>query len=319
MSIALRTPADRFANLPGYAFAENYATVVHPDYGDLCMHYVDVGPRSAPVVLMLHGEPSWSFGYRGVIAAVSAAGYRVVAPDHIGFGKSDKLRQVADYSYQFFVDCMQTLVQQLDLQKITLLCQDWGGPIGLRTLSLLPDRFSGIIVANTLLPNAQPPPLGIAEWPGELVQNWAATVRDMKDMPVAAIVDGVCVTSLDAEVIAGYDAPFPDASYKAAALAFPPLIPLSEAMPGIAENREAWSVLEQLDIPCVTAFSDSDPSTKAWEAVFQTRLSKTARHLSQEIPGAGHFVQEDQPHLLAQVVLDLQQFIAESNKGVANV
>ena len=313
MLTPLRTPQERFANLPDYPFAENYATVSHPDYDELRMHYVDVGPRSAPVVLMLHGEPSWSFGYRGVIAAVSAAGYRVVAPDHIGFGKSDKLLQVADYSYQFFVDCMQTLVQQLELQKITLLCQDWGGPIGLRTLRQLPDRFSGLIVANTLLPNAQLPPLGIADWPGALVRNWAAAVSDMNDMPVASIVDGVCVTSLDEGVAAGYDAPFPDASFKAAALAFPPLIPLSEAMPGIAENRMAWSVLEQLDIPCVTAFSDSDPSTKAWEVVFQSRLSKTAQHLSREIPGAGHFVQEDQPGLLAQVVLDLQQFIARSH------
>jgi haloalkane dehalogenase len=307
----LRTPPERFADLPDYPFTENYAMVGHPDYGDLRMHYVDVGPRSAPVVLMLHGEPSWSFGYRGVIKAVSDAGYRVVAPDHIGFGKSDKLLQVADYSYQFFVDCMLALVQQLDLQQITLLCQDWGGPIGLRTLSQLPQRFSGIVTANTLLPNAQPPPLGIADWPGALVQNWAATVREMTDMPVAAIVDGVCVQSLGDEVIAGYDAPFPDASYKAAALAFPPLIPQTEAMPGIAENRAAWSVLEQLDIPCVTAFSDSDPSTKAWEAVFQARLADGARHLSREIPGAGHFVQEDQPRLLAQVVLDLQQYIAD--------
>ncbi|MCX2979859.1 alpha/beta fold hydrolase [Halieaceae bacterium IMCC14734] len=313
MLTPLRTPQERFANLPDYPFAENYAVVSHPDYDELRMHYVDIGPRAAPVVLMLHGEPSWSFGYRRVIAAVSAAGYRVVAPDHIGFGKSDKLLHVTDYSYQFFVDCMQTLVEQLELQQITLLCQDWGGPIGLRTLSQMPDRFSGLIVANTLLPNAQLPPLGIADWPGELVRNWAATVRDMKDMPVAAIVDGVCVTSLDDDVIAGYDAPFPDASYKAAALAFPPLIPLSETMPGIAENRAAWSILEQLDIPCVTAFSDSDPSTKAWEAVFQSRLPKKAQHLSREISGAGHFVQEDQPGLLAQVVLDLQQFIAESH------
>jgi len=309
MKKALQTPAARFADIPDYPFAPNFCEVNHPEYGSLLMHYVDEGPRHGPVVLMAHGEPSWSFSYRKVISAVSAAGYRVVAPDHIGFGKSDKLLQTSDYSYQQFVDWMVAFVQQLDLTKIVVLCQDWGGPISLRTLSQMPERYSGVVVANTLLPNCEPPPHGIPDWPGAVVEDWVTLVRAMDDMPVGAIVDGVCVNKCSAQIIAAYDAPFPEPGYKAAALAFPPLIPLTPAMAGISENRRAWEVLEQLEIPFVTAFGDSDPSTKAWETVFQSRLPGTVHNLCREIPAAGHFVQEDQPELLAAVVLDVLQHI----------
>jgi len=309
MKQALQTPVQRFADIPDYPFAPHFCAVSDSEYGSLRMHYVDEGPRHGPVVLMAHGEPSWSFGYRKVISAVSAAGYRVVAPDHIGFGKSDKLLQTSDYSYQQFVDWMVSFVRQLDLTNIVVLCQDWGGPISLRTLSQMPERYSGVVFANTLLPNCENPPQGVPDWPGAIVEDWVNLVRSMEDMPVGAIVDSVCVKSCSDQVIAAYDAPFPEPRYKAAALAFPLLIPRTPEMPGISENREAWQVLEQLDIPFVTAFSDSDPSTKPWETVFQSRLPGTVHSLCREIPAAGHFVQEDQPELLAAVVLDVLHYL----------
>ena len=166
----LRTDNDRFADLPDFPFVPQYIDVPDPEYGSLRMHYVDEGPQDAPVVLMLHGEPSWSFAYRHVIAAVYREGFRALAPDHIGFGRSDKLRRRSDYSYARFVEWMTAFVQELDLQRITLVCQDWGGPIGLSVLAALPARFDAVVAANTVLPNCQPPPLTAQGPVGEMTQ-----------------------------------------------------------------------------------------------------------------------------------------------------
>lgn len=166
----LHTPDDRFADLPGCPWQPRYRTVTAPGLGELCMHYVDEGPRSAPVVLMLHGEPTWSFAYRRVIDRVLAAGYRAVAPDHIGFGRSDKPADRGAYSYDRFVAWLGAFVAALDLQRDTLVCQDWGGPIGLRVLAAMPERFDAVVAANTLLPNCRPPPRGVAGWPGEAIE-----------------------------------------------------------------------------------------------------------------------------------------------------
>ncbi|MBB3047254.1 haloalkane dehalogenase [Litorivivens lipolytica] len=301
----LRTPEQRFAALPDFPYSPHYLTLPHAE-GELRMAYIDEGPRDAPVVLMLHGEPSWSFAYRHVIAAVAAAGYRAVAPDHIGFGRSDKLPHRSDYSYAAFVAWMTAFVDQLDLKNIVLVCQDWGGPIGLSTLAARHERFSGVVAANTLLPNCELPPAGIADWPGEIVTAWVGMTAEADDLPVADIVDSVSVKTLAAEVKAAYDAPFPDASYKAAVLEFPSLIPTRENMAGCAENRQVWQLLETWDKPFVTAFSDSDPSTAPWAEVFRKRIPGADNDLHTTLRGAGHFVQEELGAELAEIVLKLR-------------
>jgi haloalkane dehalogenase len=303
----LRTPDACFADLPDYPFAPHYAQIADERFGSLRMHFVDEGPRDAPVALMLHGEPTWSFLYRKMIPVVAAAGYRAVAPDMIGFGRSDKPAARADYSYQRFVDQLKAFVIGQDLKRITLVCQDWGGPIGLRTLSELTDRFDAVLATNTLIPNFEPPPRGVAGWPGKQIEDWAALCRSSDDLPISEIVSGVGVDRLPEEVRAAYDAPFPDASYKAGTLQITCCIPIAETMPGIAENRKAWEVIEKFDRPFLTAFSDRDPSTKGWEAVFRDRVPGAKGQPHVEIRNAGHFVQEEQGPELAAILVDLMK------------
>ena len=305
--LVLRTPDSYFANLPDYPFEPHYQWIDDPVSGRLRMHYVDEGPREAPVVLMLHGEPTWSFLYRKMIPLVAGAGFRAIAPDHIGFGRSDKPAQRGAYSYQRYVDWLRRFIEQLDLQRITLVCQDWGGPIGLRVLSEMRGRFAAVLTTNTLLPNCEPPPRGVAEWPGRQIADWVYTCRTASDLPISEIVAGTCVTRPSAEILRGYDAPFPDASYKAAALQITCLIPVEAGMAGIDENRRAWDVLEKFEGPFVTAFSDSDPSTKAWEPVFQERVPGARGQAHCEIAAAGHFVQEEKGEYLAAVLIELQR------------
>ncbi|MBV8063560.1 MAG: alpha/beta fold hydrolase [Nevskia sp.] len=295
----LRTPDERFAALPEFPFQSHYAELPDPRGGTLRMAYVDEGPRQAPVALMLHGEPTWSYLYRKPIAAVAAAGYRAVAPDLIGFGRSDKPLDRGAYTYQAHVDWLRALVETLDLRRITLLCQDWGGPIGLRVLAEQPQRFAAVLAANTLLPNCEPPPHGIADWPGAAILAWSQSTRDAQDMPIGAIVN--------ASAPEAYDAPFPEPRYKAGPLEFPALIPVREELPGIAQNRRAWAVLERFERPFRTAFSDGDPFTKPWEAVFQQRVPGARGQPHAVIRGAGHFLQEEQGEALAQVLLDLMR------------
>jgi haloalkane dehalogenase len=301
----LRTPDERFAALPGYDFQPRYQTIVDPALGPLRMHYVDEGPRDAPVALMLHGEPTWSYLYRKMIPIVTAAGFRAVAPDMIGFGRSDKLADREAYSYQRFVDWMRGFVEALDLSRITLVCQDWGGPIGLRVLSETAERFDSVLATNTLLPTGEPPPKGVDGWPGPIIEPWVETCRAATDLPISEIVAGVCLERPDQSILDAYDAPFPDPSYKAATLAITCLIPIRNDMAGIAENRQAWTVLDRFEKPFLTAFSDRDPSTKPWEAVFRGRVPGAAGMPAIEIANAGHFVQEEQGEALAQALVKL--------------
>lgn len=294
-----RTPEDRFTNLPGFDFEPHYVDVADSTLGPLRMHYLDEGPRDAPVVLMLHGEPSWCFLYRRMIAPLVAAGYRVVAPDHIGFGRSDKPTARESYSYARLVGWMADFVRALDLRRITLVCQDWGGPIGLRVLAEMPDRFASVAVANTLLPTCEGPPHGVAGWPGPIIEQWAETCRTSDDLPISEIIAAVCVERPGADILAAYDAPFPDASFKAGTLQITCCIPLDESYPGVAENRAAWRVLEQFDQPFLTLFSDDDPSTIAWEDVFQRRVPGAAGQPHGRIARAGHFLQEEQGEAMA--------------------
>lgn len=304
MGEVLRTPDARFVGLPGFPFAPHYQAVAGGGLVPLRMHYLDEGEARYGTVLMLHGEPSWSFLYRKLIGPVAAAGWRVVAPDHIGFGRSDKPASRTAFSYDRFVGWTREFVEALDLDHIVLVCQDWGGPIGLRLLADMPDRFAGVFATNTLLPNAEPPPRGIADWPGPIVRPWMELCRTSDDLPVSEIIAATCVIRPPADVLAAYDAPFPDARYKAAALEITTLIPAEPDSPGIAENRAAWGVLERFDRPFATAFSDADSATAEWEAVFRARVPGAASAPHVRIAGAGHFVQEEQGEALAAALID---------------
>ena len=295
----LRTPEERFADLPDFPYPPRFFACPDARFASLRMAYIDEGPATAPPVLMLHGEPSWSYLYRKLIGPIAAAGFRAITPDFIGFGRSDKPKDRAAYSYQAHVDWLGRFVDALDLRNITLVCQDWGGPIGLRVLSERPERFAVVVAANTLLPNFELPPLGIADWPGDGIAAWAASTRDLSDMPIGQIVSPANA--------APYDAPFPDPAFKSGPLEFPALIPVRPDMPGIAENRRAWAVLDRFEGPFLTAFSDGDPFTKAWEDVFHHRVPGARGQPHVEIGSAGHFLQEEQGEALAEAVLGLQR------------
>ena len=288
----LRTPDERFADLQGFDFEPHYVEV-----NGLRMHYVDEGPSDAPPVLMLHGEPSWSYLYRKMIPIVAAAGHRALAPDLIGFGRSDKLVDRGDYSYQFHVDVIAKFIQQLDLTGITLVCQDWGGLIGLRVAAEDQSRFARIVAANTGLPTGdQPMSDAFLRW-----QHYSQTVPDFHP---GGIVKGACQTQLSPEVVAAYDAPFPDDRYKTGARVFPTLVPTRPDDPAAEANRRAWGLLQQWDKPFLTAFSDCDPVTRGGDRVFQRLVPGAREEKHTTITGAGHFLQEDKGEELAAVVLD---------------
>ena len=295
---ALRTPDDRFSALPGYPFAPHYVTV-----GDgLRVHYVDEGPRDAAPVLMMHGEPSWSYLYRKMIPIVARAGHRVVAPDLVGFGRSDKPVRREDYTYQRHVEWMRAVLETLDLRGVTLVCQDWGGLIGLRLVAEHPERFARVVAANTFLPTGDRPPT-----PAFLA--WQKYSQTTPDFHVGGIVRGGCVTDLAAGVVAAYDAPFPDDRYKAGARQFPLLVPTSPDDPSAVPNREAWEVLARWDRPFLTAFSDSDPVTGGADRLLRQAIPGTKAQSHTTIVGGGHFLQEDKGEELAAVVV---RFIAAS-------
>jgi len=307
----LRTPDARFAGLPDYDFAPHYVDVPDAALGPLRMHYLDEGSRAAPIVLMLHGNPTWSYLYRHMIGPVVAAGYRVIVPDMIGFGRSDKPASREAYGFDRFVGWMAAFVDALDLRGITLVCQDWGGPIGLRVLAGQPDRFAAVLATNTLLQNCDPPPLGVPGWPGEAIAAWIEACRTSDDLPVAEFVARACLVRPAPSVLAAYDAPFPDARYKAGMLQITCGIPVAEGDEGLEANRATWRLLEAWDRPFLTAFSDGDPATIGWESVFQRRVAGARGQPHARIADAGHFVQEEQGEALAAV---LTEFLRNNNR-----
>ena len=288
----LRTPDERFADLPDYPFAPHYI-----DVGALRMHYLDEGPEDAPVVLLLHGEPSWSYLYRRMIPVLTEAGLRAVAIDLVGFGRSDKPTRRADYSYQAHVDWTWAAIEAIGLTDITLVCQDWGGLIGLRLVGEHPDRFARVVAANTMLPTGD-------HHPGEAFLAWRKFSQDSPDFPVGKIIAGACVTRPAPEVLAAYDAPFPDESYKAGARQFPLLVPTHPDDPAAADNRAAWEVLSRYEKPFLCAFSDSDPITAVAEPLLRKLIPGAAGQPHTTIADAGHFLQEDKGPELAAVVAD---------------
>ncbi len=296
----LRTPEDRFYRLAGFDFAPHYTEVPAGDGGEttIRIHYLDEGPADGPVVLLLHGEPSWSYLYRHMIPVLTGAGLRVVAPDLPGFGRSDKPAQRSDYTYAAFVEWMRcALFDRLDLHDISLVCQDWGGLIGLRLVAEHPDRFARVVAANTFLPTGE-------RHPGEAFLAWQRFSQEVPELPVGGIVNGGCTTDLDAEVIAAYDAPFPDERFKEGARQFPTLVPTTPDDPGAIANRAAWEVLSRFDKPFLCAFSDQDPITRGADAVLKTLIPGAEGQAHTTIEGGGHFLQEDRGPELAQVVVD---------------
>ncbi|RMF64612.1 MAG: alpha/beta fold hydrolase [Calditrichaeota bacterium] len=291
----LRTPEERFQNLPDFPFAPHYIEV-----DGLRLHYVDEGHGDAPPVLMLHGEPTWSYLYRHMIPVFVRAGLRALAPDNIGFGRSDKPAAVSDYTYQRHVDWIGGWLEQLDLREITLVCQDWGAHIGLRLVAEQPDRFVRVVVANGTLPT------------GDRAANlafrlWKLFALYTPKFPVGWIVNAGCVKKLTAAERAAYNAPFPDESYKAGARAFPRLVPVKPTDPAAPANRAAWDVLKRWDKPFLTAFSDGDPIMRGGDREFQRLVPGARNQPHVTIKRAGHFVQEDKGVELAQVTVDFIQ------------
>ena len=296
----LRTPDSCFGNLPDFPFAPHYADIEQTGT-KLRVHYLDEGPASADPVLLMHGEPSWCFLYRKIVARLAAKGHRAVAPDLVGFGRSDKPSEPDDYTYERHVDWMRQWLLKLDLKRITLFCQDWGGLIGLRLVAAHPERFARVIVANTGLPVGQ----GFSD----AFQQWLNFSQSVPELPIDQIVNGGTKRDLTAEELAAYRAPFPEESYKVAARRFPLIVPITPEHGSVKENLQAWKLLEHFEKPFLTSFSDSDPITRGGERAFQERVAgaKGQKHVT--ISGAGHFLQEDKPVEIADLI---DRFIAET-------
>jgi haloalkane dehalogenase len=296
----LRTPDHRFASLPAYPFEPQYVDV---DAGDgsgdrLRVHYVDeVAPEaSGEVVVLVHGEPSWSYLYRKMIPVLVEAGHRCIAPDLVGFGRSDKPTPRGEYTYQRHVDWLrEALFDRLDLSRITLVGQDWGGLIGLRLVAEHPERFARVVAANTFLPTGD-------RHPGDAFVAWRRYSQETPSFHVGGIVKGGCRTELDAATVAAYDAPFPDDTYKEGARQFPLLVPTSPDDPAAEPNRRAWERLSRFTKPFLCAFSDEDPITAGADRVLRARIPGAAGQPHTVIEGAGHFLQEDRGEQLAEVV-----------------
>lgn len=293
-----RTPDEAFGHLPGFPWQPAYAEVVDPDGGSLRVAYIDAGPSDGPVALLLHGEPSWSFLYRHVVRVLTERGIRCVVPDQVGFGRSDKPLDQADYSYARLVEWTRELVfDHLDLRDVTLVGQDWGGLIGLRLVAEHPDRFSRVVAANTGLPT------GDVDMP-EVWWRFRHAVERTEVLDVGRLVAAGCARPMAADVCAAYDAPFPDERSKAGVRAMPGLVPTRPDDPASAANRAAWRVLSSSDLPFLLPFSDSDPITAAMAPVLRALVPGAGGRDHPTIRGAGHFLQEDAGAELGRVVAD---------------
>ncbi|MCV2491182.1 haloalkane dehalogenase [Geodermatophilus sp. YIM 151500] len=294
----LRTPEERFTDLPGFGYPPWYVEVDDTAGGRLRVAYVDEGPQDGETVLLLHGEPSWSYLYRQLVPVLVDAGLRVVAPDLVGFGRSDKPVERAAYTYARHVGWMrEALLDRLGLRGVTLVGQDWGGLIGLRLVAEHPGRFARVVVANTFLPTGEQPV-------SEAFLTWQRFAATSDRFDVGRVIANGTVSQLPAGVLAAYDAPFPDDRYKAGARVFPALVPTRPDDPAAAANRAAWEVLARWDAPFLTAFSDGDPITRGGDRVFQERVPG-ARGRPHVTLAGGHFLQEDAGPELARVVADL--------------
>lgn len=313
-----RTPEERFEDLPDFPYAPHYLEVPGESGlgGDaLRLHYVDEGSPEAPPILMLHGEPTWSYLYRKMIPILAGAGHRVIALDHVGFGRSDKPVDRFAYSFEAHVGWVHAFVEGLDLREITLVGQDWGGPIGLAVLSRAPDRFAGAVAANTILHTAETNLAGRLAWANhgvgesdvqvaEGLLDWMTFSQRSPVMEASLAVSGSTTKDVGADVLAGYDAPFPEERAKSGMRQFPILIPVTRNDPGSAINQATWKTLSSFEKPFLTLFSDSDPATAGWQAIFQERVPGADGQPHAILRGAGHFLQEDVGEDLARRIAE---------------
>ncbi len=298
-----RTPEDRFAHLPDFPWPPSYAEVTDPDGGTLRMAYVDAGPEDGPVALLLHGEPSWSFLYRHVIRVLADSGIRCVAPDLVGFGRSDKPAAPEDHTFARHVEWVRELAfDHLDLGEVTLVGQDWGGLIGLRLVAEHPGRFARVVAANTGLPT------GDLDMP-EIWWLFHDAVAKAPVLDIGRLVAAGCVRGLGDAARAAYDAPFPTEESKVGPRVMPTLVPVRPDDPASEANRRAWAFLGQWDRPFLTAFGDSDPITGAMAPVLRRAVPGARGRTHPVLEGAGHFLQEDAGEELGTVVA---AFIASS-------
>lgn len=288
MTNLIRTPEDRFTSIPDWPYEPKFV-----DVDGVRVHYVDEGPADGAPILMLHGEPTWSYLYRKMIASLLLKGHRCVAIDLVGFGRSDKATDPEAYSYRSHLDWLWGAVRTLNLQNITLFCQDWGGLLGLRMVADEPERFARVCASNTFLPTGD-------RDPGDGFRKWREYSQTVPDFHVGGIVKGGCVRPVDQATIDAYNAPFPDDTFKVAARRFPLLVPITPDDPASEDNRKAWESLKKYDRPFLTLFGDMDPVTKGGERVLQKLIPGSAGQPHEIIENAGHFIQEDAGEELAE-------------------
>lgn len=294
----LRTPDHCFDGLPDYPFKPHYATITDADSGaDMRVHYVDDGPRDGAVVLLLHGEPSWSFLYRKMIPVLTKAGYRVLAPDLIGFGKSDKIKDRTHYTYARHLAWLTDWLDGIGVSDVTLFCQDWGGLLGLRLVAAQPDLFASVVTSNTFLPTG-------AGKPADAFLQWQTFSQTVPVFPTGKIIQGATVSTLTDDEVAAYNAPYPDEDYKAGARQFPTLVPTSLDDPESQNNMAAWDVLRQFDRPWLCLFGDSDPITAGGDKYITAQIPGCQNQPHQIIKQGGHFIQEDKGEELAGLMVE---------------
>lgn len=312
----LRTPDEQFSDLPGFPFEPHYREVVADGLDPLRMHYLDEGPADGPVALLLHGQPTWSYLYRTVVPVLVERGIRVIAPDNIGFGRSDKPVVATDYTFARHIDWIRSLVTGLDLRGITLVAQDWGGPIGFSVLAAETERFDRVVAANTILHTADPELADRLTWAvhgtgdsrvvlEEGLVDYLLYTQRAPELRPSDFLGYATATPLSAEVLAAYDAPFPAPEYTAGLRQMIALLPLTRNDVGARIGRRTMRALEQFDRPFVTAYSDGDPATRGWETVFADRVPGARGREHVTIEGAGHFLQEDAGELLGRIVADV--------------
>ena len=287
----LRTPEERFQNLPDFAFTPNYIEI-----GGLRIAYIDEGPKDGPAVLLMHGEPAWSFLYRKMIPILVSAGMRVLVPDQVGFGRTDKPTKRSDYTYENHVQWMSAWLESVDVKDITLFCQDWGSLIGLRMVAEMPERFARIALSNGGLPTGK-------EKIPKAFHIWRAFAMYSPWFPIGKIVRFGCAQGLSDEAVAAYDAPYPSTRYKVGARVFPTLVPIHPSNPARQANEKAWDMYKAWTKPFITLFSTRDPVTKGGERMWQKRVPGAAGQNHTKIRGAGHFVQEDKGEEVAQALV----------------
>ena len=293
----IQTPPERFLNLPDYNFSENYETIKFHDT-KMNMHYVDINRDSGKVILLLHGEPTWSYLYRHMIKILAKSGHRVIAPDLIGFGKSDKLIEKDNYTYANHINWTCQFIEKMNLHNIVLFAQDWGSLLGLRHVAKYPKRFDGIVISNGGLP------VGSGSTPA--FDQWLGFSQRVEIFDSGKIVNQGCLRNLTEGEIAAYNAPFPDESFKAGPRAFPTLVPIKTNQDQVKENKEAWKELQKFDKPTISLFGDHDKVFAGQEKFILEKIPG-AKGLKHRNIRAGHFSQEDQPEILCQAILSIYE------------